>query len=255
VPDDTVTIIVNKSEMGQEVLTSLPMLVVEELECDWNSIRVESAPAAPAYYHTRWGPYPGTGGSSSVSSTWEQLRSAGATAREMLVAAAAETWGVPAAECRAANGWVLHEAGGQRLSYGALAERAARVPVPETVLLKERDEFKVIGRPTKRLDTPEKVNGQAVFGLDVYLAGMLTAVVARPPVFGATLKGFDAKGAKAVPGVRDVVAIDGGVAVVAAGIGEPGVPPIAPAVCNAVFAATGKRLRRLPIAPEELRSA
>jgi isoquinoline 1-oxidoreductase beta subunit len=214
-PDDTVTIIVNKSEMGQGVYTSLPMLVAEELECDWNGIHVESAPAAPAYYHTQWGPYQGTGGSSSVNSTWDQLRTAGATAREMLVAAAAETWGVPADGCRAANGSVLHEASGRRLSYGALAERAAQVPVPEVVLLKDRDEFKIIGRPTKRLDSPEKVNGQAVFGLDIYLPGMLTAVVARPPVFGATLKGYDAKGAKAVPGVRDVVAINAGVAVVA----------------------------------------
>lgn len=213
-PDNLVTIIVNKSEMGQGVYTSLPMLVVEELEADWSKVRVESAPAHPDYYHTQWGPYQGTGGSTSVRSTWEQLRRAGATAREMLIQAAVDTWAVPAESCRAENGFVIHKESDRRLAFGALADRAARVPVPETVFLKGRNEFKLIGRSLKRLDTPEKVNGTGVYGIDVYRPGMLIAVVARPPVFGATLKRFDAKDAQAVRGVKHVVPIDAGVAVI-----------------------------------------
>jgi len=216
-PDDTITVIVHKSEMGQGVYTSLPMLVAEELEADWSKIRVEFAPAHADYYHTQWGPYQGTGGSTSVNSTWLQLRRAGATAREVLVSAAAQRWKVSPDECEAAKGFVVHEASGRRLSFGAVADGAARLPVPEEALLKDPDEFTIIGRPVKRLDGPAKVNGQAVFGIDVTLPGMLTAVVARPPVFGARLKGFDAEAAKALPGVRHVVAIGAGVAVVADG--------------------------------------
>ncbi|MGD8643494.1 MAG: molybdopterin-dependent oxidoreductase, partial [Chromatiales bacterium] len=213
-PDDTVTIVVNKSEMGQGVYTSLPMLVAEELEADWERIRVESAPAHPDYNHTQWGTQV-TGGSSSVNSSWEQLRTAGATAREMLIAAAAVTWGVAANACRAENGRVLHEASGRSLSFGALAAQAAEMPVPEAVLLKDPEEFNIIGKPVKRLDSPEKSRGTAVFGLDVSLPGMRTAVIARPPVFGATLKSHEAGPAEAVPGVEGVVVIPNGVAVVA----------------------------------------
>lgn len=216
-PDDTITVIVHKSEMGQGVYTSLPMLVAEELEADWSRIRVEFAPAHPDYYHTEWGPYQGTGGSTSVNSTWLQLRRAGATAREVLISAAAEGWNVSPDECQATNGFVVHEASSRRVSFGAVADRAARLPVPEEALLKDPEEFAIIGRSVKRLDSPAKVNGQAVFGIDVALPGMLTAVVARPPVFGAKLKGFDAGAAKALPGVREVVAIGAGVAVVADG--------------------------------------
>jgi isoquinoline 1-oxidoreductase beta subunit len=214
-PDDTVTIIVHKSEMGQGVYTSLPMLVVEELEADWNKVRVESAPAHPDYYHTKWGPFQGTGASSSVGSTWDQLRRAGATAREMLIAAAAKAWGVPADYCRAEKGYVLHTPSNRRYSFGELADRAAQIPVPEAVLLKNPDEFKIIGKPVKRLDTSEKVTGKAVYGIDVRLPGMLTAVIARPPVFGARLKSFAAGPAEAIAGVKYVLPIDGGVAVVA----------------------------------------
>jgi isoquinoline 1-oxidoreductase beta subunit len=214
-PDSTVTLIVHKSEMGQGVYTSLPMLVMEELEADWSKVRVESAPAAPAYYHTEWGPVQGTGGSTSVRSTFAQLRTAGATAREMLIAAAANAWGVPPESCRAENGFVLHRDSDRRLSYGELADRAAQMPVPENVRLKEPSEFKIIGKPTRRLDTPEKVNGKARFGLDVRVPGMLMAVIERPPVFGAKLKKFNAQAAKQVAGVREVVPIDAGVAVVA----------------------------------------
>ncbi len=214
-PDDTVTFILHKSEMGQGVYTALPMLIAEELEIGLDAIRIEFAPAHADYYHTQWGSYQGTGGSTSVNSSWTQLRTAGAAAREMLVKAAADTWGVPADECEAQNGEVIHPGSGRRLSYGALADRAAQVPVPQEVLLKDADEFKLIGRSMKRLDGPAKVNGSALFGLDVNLPGMLTAVVERPPVFGARLKSFRSEKARAIPGVRHVVSIDAGIAVVA----------------------------------------
>ncbi|MDJ0862379.1 MAG: xanthine dehydrogenase family protein molybdopterin-binding subunit [Gammaproteobacteria bacterium] len=214
-PDGTVTFVLHKSEMGQGVYTSLPMLIAEELEVDLSAVRVQFAPAHPDYYHTQWGPVQGTGGSTSVNSTWTQLRTAGATAREMLVSAAAEDWGVSAEDCEARSGHVIHPDGHDRLSYGALADRAAQMPVPENVLLKEPEEFRLIGRSAPRLDGPQKVNGSAVFGLDVALPGMQTAVVAHPPVFGARLKSVEAKAAESVPGVRHVLPIDGGVAVIA----------------------------------------
>ncbi len=214
-PDDTITFILHKSEMGQGVYTALPMLIAEELEVGLNDVQIEFAPAHADYYHTEWGPYQGTGGSTSVNSTWTQLRTAGAAAREMLVNAAAETWGVSADDCEASKGHVVHDDSGRRLSYGALANRAAQMPVPEDVLLKDPDEFQLIGRSVGRLDGPQKVNGSAVFGLDVALPGMLTAVVERPPVFGARLKDFETRAAKAVPGVRHVIPIDAGIAVVA----------------------------------------
>ena len=214
-PDNTVTIIVHKAEMGQGIYTSLPMMIVEELEADWNNIRIESAPAHPDYYHTQWGPFQGTGSSSSVSSTWEQIRLAGATAREMLIAAAAKTWGVPHESCIAEKGYVLHRASGLRSSFGELAERAAQIPVPKNVTLKKPSQFKLIGKPMKRLDTADKVKGKAVFGLDVQVPGMLIAVIARPPVFGGGLKSFDGSAAMAVAGVKHLVPIDIGVAVVA----------------------------------------
>ena len=172
--DDMVTIIVNKSEMGQGVYTSLPMLIAEELECDWNKIRVESAPVDPAYNHTQWGPMQGTGGSSSVRSEWERFRKAGAAAREMLLAAAAATWNVDKAACYAEKGRVYHT-NGKSLTFGQLARKAADMPVPKAVTLKDPSSFRIIGKPTKRLDTPEKTDGKAIFGIDVQVPGMLTA--------------------------------------------------------------------------------
>ena len=214
--DDSVTVVVNHSEMGQGVYTALPMLVAEELDADWSKVRVEAAPVDAAYNHTAFG-IQMTGGSSSTWSEWERLRKAGATARAMLVAAAAETWKVDPADCRTENGQVIHTTSGRRLSYGHLAERASKIRPPQNVALKDPGDFKLIGRPTKRLDTPEKINGQGVFGLDVKVPGMLFAVVARPPVFGGKVKSFNAGRAKAVPGVRHVVEISRGVAVVADG--------------------------------------
>lgn len=212
--DDSITVIANHSEMGQGIYTGLAMLVAEELDADWSKVRVEAAPVDPAYNHTAFG-IQMTGGSTSTWSEWERLRQAGATARAMLIAAAAETWKVDPATCRAENGHVIHTASGRRLSYGRLAEKASSMTPPQNVALKDPKDFKLIGKPTKRLDTPEKINGKGVFGLDVKVPGMLVAVVARPSVFGGKVKSFDASRAKAVSGVRHVVEIDRGVAVVA----------------------------------------
>ena len=213
--DDTVTIIINKSEMGQGVYTSLPMLVAEELEADWQKIRIEPAPVDPVYNHTQWGAIQGTGGSTSVRSSWEQLSRVGAAARIMLEKAAAATWNVEAPSCRADNGFVVHSDGARRLSFGALAEKAAQMEAPQEVVLKQARDYKVLGKSKKRLDSPDKTNGKAQFALDVMVPGMLTAVVARPPVFGATVQSVDDAAARKVPGVKAVVQIDRGVAVVA----------------------------------------
>jgi len=215
-PDESITIVVNKSEMGQGVYTSLPMLVAEELEADWSRIRVESAPVAAVYNHTGFGMQL-TGGSSSVPSSWEQLRRVGASARVLLIRAAAQQWGVPEGECRAENSEVIHAKTSNKLSYGKLADAAAKLPLPEEVALKFPKDFKLIGKPIKRLDTPEKINGSAVFGLDVYLPGMLTVLIARSPVFGGKVKHFDATEALKVAGVQGVYQVPTGIAVAATG--------------------------------------
>ncbi len=212
--DDTVTIIVNKSEMGQGVYTSLPMLIAEELEVDWKNIRIEPAPVRPEYNHTQWGSIQGTGGSSSIRSCWDQFRKAGASARVMLIAAAAELWQTDSASCRAENGFVINDLSGKRLSFGELVGKAAEIQAPSDVPLKKPQDFKVLGISRRRLDTPDKTDGKAMFGIDATAPGMLVSVVARPPVFGGKVKSFNADKAKAVKGVKDVVQIDSGVAVV-----------------------------------------
>jgi isoquinoline 1-oxidoreductase beta subunit len=214
--DDSITIIVNKSEMGQGVYTSLPLLVAEELEADWSRIRVESAPVAAVYNHTTFGMQM-TGGSSSIPSSWEQLRRVGASARTMLIRAAAQQWGVPESECHAEMSQVIHAKSGRKSGYGALADAAALLPLPDNVELKPPKDFKLIGKPTKRLDTPEKINGSAKFGLDVYLPGMLTVLLARSPVFGGKVKRFDATEALKLPGVQGVYPVPTGMAVAASG--------------------------------------
>ncbi len=214
--DDSVLVIVDRSEMGQGVTTSLPMLLAEELEADWTKIRFEFAPADKAYINRLFG-LQGTGGSSSVRAAWKPLREAGAQARTILIAAAAQTWGVEPASCRAEAGAVVHAATNRRLRYGALAQRAAALPVPPDVPLKDPKDWRLAGKPTKRLDTRFKVNGTAQFGIDVRVPGMLTAVVARSPVFGGKVSSFDATAAKAIPGVRHVVQISSGVAVIGDG--------------------------------------
>jgi isoquinoline 1-oxidoreductase beta subunit len=214
--DDSVTVIANHSEMGQGIYTGLAMIVAEELDADWSKVRVEPAPADPIYNHTLYGAQI-TGGSTSTWTEWERLRKAGASARAMLITAAAEMWGVEPATCAASDGQVSHIPSRRRASYGALVERASRLPAPKEVALKDPKDFKLIGQPTKRLDTPSKVDGTAIFGLDVKVPGMLVAVIARPPVFGGKVKAIDAADAKAVSGVRHIVEIDRGVAVVADG--------------------------------------
>jgi len=213
-PNDQITILISKSEMGQGVVTSLSMLAAEELECDFKQIRTEFAPAAKAYFDPVFG-MQGTGGSQSVHSGWVPMRTAGATAREMLIAAAAQKWGVDASECHAENGAVIHTATKRKLTYGSVAEAAGKLTPPANVKLKDPSEFKVIGKPAKRLDTPDKVCGKAMFGIDARRPGMLRAAVLRCPVFGGKVASFDASKAKAVPGVKDVIQISGGVAVVA----------------------------------------
>lgn len=214
--DNNVLVVVDRSEMGQGVTTSLPLLLAEELDADWTKIRFEFAPADKAYVNPLFG-VQGTGGSSSVRAAWKPLREAGARARMVLIAAAAQQWGVEPSTCRAENNTVIHTASGRTLTYGALAQRAATIPLPSDVQLKDPKAWRIAGKPTKRLDARVKVNGTAQFGIDVRVPGMLTAVIARSPVFGGKVRSFDAAAAKAVPGVRHVVQISSGVAVVGDG--------------------------------------
>ena len=211
--DGTVTVMVKHLEFGQGVTTSLPMLVAEELECDWTKVRARLAPAAPEFVHTAFGMQM-TGGSSSVTNSWDQLRTVGAQARTMLVAAAAAQWKAKPAACRAEKGFVLGP-GGRKASFGSLAVAAGKLPVPEKVALKGAKQFRVIGKPTRRIDSAEKVNATTVFGLDVKRPNLHTALVAHPPAFGAKVASFDARKVKSVPGVTHVVQISNGVAVVA----------------------------------------
>jgi len=204
-----VTVFLAKSEMGQGSYTGMAVLVAEELEADWSKVRVVQADAEARYGNMM------TGGSSSVRRSWIPLRQAGAAAREMLVAAAARRWKVKPGSCRAEQGSVLHAASGRKLGYGALAAAAAKLDVPKEPPLKDPRDFRLIGKKVARLDTPAKTRGAAVFGLDVRVPGMRFAVVARPPVQGGKVAGYDAKAALAVPGVRQVVEVPSGVAVVA----------------------------------------
>ena len=211
--DERVTVIVNHSEMGQGVYTSLPMLLAEELDADWSKVGYESAPVDAKYNHPAFGMQI-TGGSSSVWSGLDQFRQAGAAARAMLVAAAAQQWNTDVANCRTELG-AVYDTSNRKLTYGQLVGAAAKVAPPEHVQLKDPKTFKLIGKPIKRLDTPEKLNGGAVFGIDVKLPGMLTAVIARPPIFGAKMTGFDDSRARSMPGVRKIVAVPAGIAVIA----------------------------------------
>lgn len=214
--DNTVTVIAKHLEMGQGTHTGLATIVAEELDADWQSVKVEGAPAdAKRYNNLAWGPAQGTGGSSAIANSWEQLRQAGATGRTMLVAAAARRWQVEAADIVVRDGVVSHPATGRKASFGELAADAAREKIPTAVSLKDPAEFRLIGKQAKRRDSHAKTDGSARFTQDVFLPGMLVAVVAHPPTFGATVKSFDAGKAKAVKGVVDVVRIPQGVAVLA----------------------------------------
>jgi isoquinoline 1-oxidoreductase subunit beta len=214
--DNSVTVISKHLEMGQGTYTGLATMVAEELDAAWSQVRVESAPAdAKRYNNLHWGPMQGTGGSSAMANSWEQLRKAGASARAMLVTAAAQQWKVAPGELVVADGVVSHKASGRKASFGQLAHAASELTPPAEVKFKDPKDFKLIGKRVPRKDSVAKTNGQAVFTQDVHLPGMLVAVVAHPPRFGGQVKSFDAAKAKAVKGVADVVQIPGGVAVLA----------------------------------------
>jgi isoquinoline 1-oxidoreductase beta subunit len=214
--DGFVTVISKHLEMGQGTYTGLATIVAEELDADWSRVRVESAPAdAKRYNNLFWGTAQGTGGSNAMANSWEQLRKAGASARAMLVAAAARQWNVPAAQVTVDSGVVLHKASGRRATFGQLAKAAAAETPPAEVKLKDPKDFKLIGKRLPRKDSLAKTTGKATFTQDIHLPGMLTAMVAHPPRFGARVKSFDASKARAVKGVIDVVQIPAGVAVLA----------------------------------------
>ena len=213
--DGRVTLIMHKVEMGQGTYTSMPMLLAEELEVELSQVQLEHAPPDDARYAEPLFGVQETGGSTSVRGNWEPLRRAGATARALLVAAAAQTWKVDPSSCHAARGQVIHGPTGRSLSYGALVATAAALPVPRQVTLKDPKDFKLIGTPAKRLDAPDKVNGTAPFGIDVTVPGMKVATVAACPVFGGKLASVDDAKAKGIKGVQQVVRLDDAVAVVA----------------------------------------
>jgi isoquinoline 1-oxidoreductase beta subunit len=215
-PDGTVTVVSKHIEFGQGTYTGLATILAEELDADWSKVRVVSSPADPTRYaNLAFGVFQGTGGSNAMANSWQQLREAGATGRALLVAAAAATWQVPAAEITVQRGVVMHAASQRSAGFGELVERAATLPMPESVKLKDVKEFTLIGTNVPRVDVASKTDGSARFTLDVYMPDMLTAVVAHSPRFGGKVTRFDASAAKAVNGVVDVVQIHTGVAVVA----------------------------------------
>lgn len=214
-PDNKITVVCGSAEMGQGVLTSIPMLLAEELDADWKLVSVEQAPADAAYNNPMFG-MQATGGSTTIRAHWQPVREAGASARAMLVAAAAAKWKLDPATLRTEQSFVIAP-GGKKLSYGALVAEAALQPVPTKPTLKAAKDFRIIGKPTKRLDTPAKVNGTAQFGIDAQIDGMLVAVMARAPLAGAKVKQMNEAKARAVKGVRKVITIDSGVAVLADG--------------------------------------
>jgi isoquinoline 1-oxidoreductase beta subunit len=214
--DDRVTVIIKHLEMGQGTYTGLATLVAEELDAAWQQIDAVGAPAnARLYNNLSWGPMQGTGGSTAMANAYLQMRQAGAAARAMLVAAAASSWKVDESSISVSEGVLSHAPSGRRASFGELAEQAALQPVPEEVRLKQPAEFRLIGRGVPRKDSQAKTDGSAIFTQDIRLPGMLTALVAHPPRFGARVKSFDAGAAKAVKGVAQVVQIPNGVAVLA----------------------------------------
>ncbi|HVI08281.1 MAG TPA: xanthine dehydrogenase family protein molybdopterin-binding subunit [Candidatus Binatia bacterium] len=208
--DNKITIVVARSEMGQGVRTALPMILAEELEADWKQIEIEQAGASTLYGDQT------TGGSASVRTTWDPMRKAGAAAREMLISAAALTWGVARASCTAQNSAVVHAGSNRRLSYGELAARAATLPIPTDVPLKQPKDYKIVGQRVARVDSPSKVKGEAVFGIDFRLPGMKYAVLSRCPTIGGKVAGFDDKDSRKIPGVSYTGKVgDSAVAVVA----------------------------------------
>ena len=214
-PDNSITVMVSKVEMGQGTHTALAMLIAEELDADWNQIRTEQSPVLQEYYDPPRKTGMVTAGSGSIRGMYEHLRKAGAAGREMLVQAAATQWKVPTSECEASQSQIHHSSSGRSLSYGELVEEASQLAVPEQPRLKEKSEFKLLRTPVQRLDLPDKINGKAKFGIDTFVPGMVYGAIARPPAYGAQVVSYDEAAAKAVPGVQNVVKIDRGVAVCA----------------------------------------
>jgi isoquinoline 1-oxidoreductase beta subunit len=210
--DDSVTVMLAHSEMGQGIWTGLAILIAEELECDWTKMRCEHAPAAQVYGHPGFGMQM-TGGSSSTNGEFDRYRTVGAAAKDMLLRAAAKRWKTTPDKLRVERGVISF--GKNQLTFGAVAAEAMALPPPKAVKLKEPKDWKLIGTPVKRLDSPEKITGRAQFGMDVQFPGLRTALVARAPAFGGTVVKFDATAALAVPGVEKVVAVPSGVAVIA----------------------------------------
>ena len=203
-------------EMGQGTYTAIPMLIAEELEVELSQVRIEHAPPNEKLYgNPLLGGLQATGNSNAIRASWQPLRQAGATARTMLVSAAAKRWSVDPSSCNAQSGEVIHASTGRRAKYGELAGDASRMPLPDSVALKQPEDFKLIGTTAKRLDTPAKVNGTALYGIDVRPPGVKIATLAQSPVFGGRVKSVDDRAAKAVKGVRQIVRLDDAVAVVA----------------------------------------
>ena len=206
-PDNNVTIIVNKSEMGQGIYTSLPMIVADELEADWKLIKVKAAPAGNQYIDPAWG-MQATGGSTSVRHMFEPLRKAGAAARDMLLNAAAKKWGVPAGECKALKGTVIHERSNRKFTYGQLSVDASKLEVPQNPSLKKEGQFSIMGKSLARLDVKDKVDGSAVFGIDVFAPDSLYASIERPPAYGAKVLSYDKDAALKISGVKQVMDVE-----------------------------------------------
>src|SRR6476469_2266285 len=213
--DHVVTVMLPQAEMGQGILTALAMMVAEELEVGLDQVRVEHALGDDRLYANPHLGFQATGGSTSVRAFYAPMRQAGAAARSLLVTAAAQRWGVDPTSCRAEKGSVIHSGTGRKVTYGEVAERAAKLPAPANLPLKDPKDFSLIGTPAKRLDTPSKVNGTAQYGIDVRLPGMKIATVAASPVLGGTVVALDAKKALAITGVHQVINLGEVIAVVA----------------------------------------
>ncbi len=207
--DGTITILSPNPELGQNIMTSFPMIVAEELDADWTKIKVLQAPLDTKNFDRQL-----TGGSGAIPHSWKRLRTAGATARSMLIQAAAQQWALPVEECTASNGFVIHSKSGKKLGFGELAEQASALPVPKDVKLKDRKDFNIIGTAVNNVANKNIVTGKPLFGLDFYRKGMLFAVIQRPVAFGTKVKSVDSASAKALPGITDVVVFKNNVAVV-----------------------------------------
>jgi isoquinoline 1-oxidoreductase beta subunit len=206
--DGTITILSPNPELGQNVMTSFPMIVADELDADWNKVKAVQAPLDKKFDRQS------TGGSGAIPHSWKRLRTAGATARHLLIAAAAKKWNVDASECSTDNSFVIHAKTGNKLSYGELAEEASKITVPTNVPLKNRKDFKLIGKAIKNVENKNIITGKGLFGFDFYREGMVVAMLQRPAAFGTKIKSVDDKAAKAMPGILDVVTFKNNVAIV-----------------------------------------